>query len=235
MYNPLLIAGAAARQNTNRPRRRRHQVGIEFRQSVWCASTGQYYDPTRETCPTSGDQPITGTWGPGPTVPTTVPQVPPTTPTATPGIPPRISTVPYNPPDCSSGIPQTCQPPLAVCPENQKRWTLPFVPDTGFTASVAAGATVRFVAFPQGLFIGERLIVPSTIGPYFDILDFRIANKPQTMAAGAVPADMYSEVSTLDTMKYDQAYPGIQVVLTAQNKSSITQIFQCSLSGWAVG
>lgn len=131
--------------------------------------------------------------------------------------------------------PQVCQPPLNVCPENQKRWTLPFVPDTGFTATVAAGAQVRFVAFPQGLFIGERLIVPSTIGPFFDIVDFRIANKPQTMAAGNVPADMYSEVSTLDTMKYDQAYPGIQVVLTALNKSSVTQTFQCSLSGWAVG
>ena len=55
---------------------------------------------------------------------------------------------------------------------------------------VAAGAQVRFVAFPQGIFIGERLIVPSTIGPFFDIVDFRIANKPQTMAAGNVPAEL---------------------------------------------
>jgi hypothetical protein len=245
MYNPLDIAGANRHRghNPNRPRARRTRVGAEFK---YCpdgsqvqfdeACPGTPYTPLRPggTRPITTGTPVTSTppnWGPGTPYNPGIPPNISTVPYNPGGTPPVISTVPYNP-ECPPG---SCAPQIPVCPENQKRWTLPFVPDTGFTEVVAAGATVRFVAFPQGLFIGERLIVPSTIGPYFNIVDFRIANKPQTMASGEVPADMYSEVSTLDTMKYDQAYPGIQVVLTARNKSAISQTFQCSLSGWAIG
>jgi hypothetical protein len=35
-------------------------------------------------------------------------------------------------------------------------------------------------------------------------------------------------------MSFSQAYPGIQIVLRARNKSSVTQTFQAQLVGWAV-
>ena len=140
-------------------------------------------------------------------------------------------------PNCntSSGVPQNCQPPVNVCPENQKRFTMPFTPGTGSAALVTAGATAVFIGSPQALFKPDRLIIPSTIGPYFDVLSFTIANKPQTMGAGAVPADIYSEVSTYTEMSFDQAYPGVQITLTVQNKSSVSQTFQAALIGWSIG
>jgi hypothetical protein len=134
-----------------------------------------------------------------------------------------------------SGIPQNCAPPLQVCPENQKRYIMPFIPNAGFTASVTAGSTVEFVGRPQKLFKPDRLIVASTIAPFFNIVSLLIANVPQSLSAGAVAADIYSEVATNMEMSFDQAYPGIDVILTAVNKSSVTQTFQVQLAGWAVG
>jgi hypothetical protein len=109
------------------------------------------------------------------------------------------------------------------------------VPDSGFTATVLAGAQVRFIGRPQKLFKGDRLIIPSTIGPFFDVVQFTIANIPQSLAEGSIPADIFSEVSTYTEMNFDQAYPGVLITLTALNKSAVTQIFQASLIGDAVG
>ena len=244
MYNknPLHIAGAQSRGN-NKPNRRRNAIGVEFNRSAYCAANGQYYDPLRESCPPAGasggggggfapfGKPGGYNWGPY-------------TPYS-PSNPPVISTVPYNPPVTTvPTIPTTtpivpgnpaCCPPLAICPENMKRFTMPFTPGTGSAALVTAGATAVFIGSPQALFRPDRLIIPSTIGPYFDVLSFSIANQPQTMGAGAVPADIYSEVSTYTEMSFDQAYPGVQITLTVQNKSSVSQTFQAALIGWSVG
>jgi hypothetical protein len=134
----------------------------------------------------------------------------------------------------TSGIPQNCAPPAQVCPENQKRYYMPFVPAAGFTATVLAGALVDFTGYPQDLFNPDRLMVASTIAPFFDIEVFTIGNKNQNLSAGAVAADIFSEVATNMEMSFSQAYPGIQIVLRARNKSSVTQTFQAQLVGWAV-
>jgi hypothetical protein len=77
-------------------------------------------------------------------------------------------------------------------------------------------------------------MVASTIAPFFDIEVFTIGNKNQNLSAGAVAADIFSEVATDMEMSFSQAYPGIQIVLRARNKSSVTQTFQAQLVGWAV-
>ncbi len=136
------------------------------------------------------------------------------------------------PPGATNG---PCAPPVTVCPENQKRYYMPFVPQAGYTASVTAGSTVIFVGRPQKLFSPDRLIIGSTIGAYFDIVSLTIANIPQSLSAGNVGAEMFSEVATYVMMTFDQAYPGIDIILTAQNKSSVTQTFQAQLVGEAVG
>ncbi len=128
-----------------------------------------------------------------------------------------------------------CAPPVQVCPENQKRYYMPFVPQAGYTASVTAGSTVIFVGRPQKLFSPDRLIIGSTIGAYFDVVSLTIGNIPQSLSAGNVGAEMFSEVATYVMMTFDQAYPGIDIILTAQNKSSVTQTFQAQLVGEAVG
>ena len=128
-----------------------------------------------------------------------------------------------------------CAPPVQVCPENQKRYYMPFVPQAGYTASVTAGSTVIFVGRPQKLFSPDRLIIGSTIGAYFDVVSLTIGNIPQSLSAGNVGAEMFSEVATYVMMTFDQAYPGIDIILTAQNKSSVTPTFQAQLVGEAVG
>ncbi len=138
-------------------------------------------------------------------------------------------------PPVSSGGPPNCATQVQVCPENQKRYYMPFIPDAGFTTSVTAGSEVRFVGRPQKLFAPDRLIVASTIGPYFDIINLIIGNVPQSLAQGPVSAEMFSEVATYVMMTFDQCYPGIDVVITAKNKSSVTQTFQAQLVGEAVG
>ncbi len=138
----------------------------------------------------------------------------------------------YCPPPSSVNAP--CATPVAVCPENQKRYYMPFVPDAGFTASVTAGSQVRFVGKPQKLFAPDRLIIASSIAPFFDIVQLIIGNTPQSLSQGNVSAEMFSEVATYVMMTFDQAYPGIDVIIVAQNKSSVTQTFQAQLVGEAV-
>ncbi len=140
----------------------------------------------------------------------------------------------YCPQTPISGNP-VCAPPVQVCPENQKRYYMPFVPQAGYTATVTAGSTVIFVGRPQKLFSPDRLIIGSTIGAYFDVVSLTIGNIPQSLSAGNVGAEMFSEVATYVMMTFDQAYPGIDIILTAQNKSSVTQTFQAQLVGEAVG
>jgi len=131
--------------------------------------------------------------------------------------------------------PAGCAPACNICPEDQKRYVLPFIPAAGFTAAVAAGQLVTFTGKPQKLFAPDRLIIASSIGPFFDIVNLIIANIPQSLAQGNVSAEMFSEVATYVMMSFDQAYPGIEITITAQNKSSVTQTFQAQLIGEAVG
>jgi hypothetical protein len=136
---------------------------------------------------------------------------------------------------CGTPITGTCQPPVPVCPENLKRYWMPFNPGAGYTVAVAAGATAVFIGEPQKPFKGDRLIIGSGITPYFDVIALEIANIPQSLGSGAVPADMFSEVSTYTEMTFDPAGPGIKIVLTVKNKSSVSQNFQASLTGIAIG
>jgi hypothetical protein len=112
---------------------------------------------------------------------------------------------------------------------------MPFTPGAGFTVAVPAGSTYDFIGKPQKPFKGDRLIIGSGIAPYFDVVSLLIANIPQSLGSGSVPADMFSEVSTYTEMTFDPAGPGIEIVLTVKNKSSVTQNFQASLTGIAIG
>ncbi len=224
--NPIHFVGGRGR--------RRQAVGAEF---FTCPDGSQVKNDAagRALC---GPPPSTSipNWGPGPALPG------PTTPTYTP--PGPVTTPTYTPPGGYGGpgpttpvitTPSGCRPVCNPCPEDLKRYYMPFVPQAGYTASVTAGSLVIFVGRPQKLFAPDRLIIGSTIGAYFDIVSLTIANIPQSLSAGNVGAEMFSEVATYVMMTFDQAYPGIDIILTAQNKSSVTQTFQAQLVGEAVG
>lgn len=233
-FNPVSFL-----RGRNVPRNRRHVVGAEFNQcpdGSWVSGNA-----TAAKCGTAP----TGTWGPtgGGTgtggggqawIPTNAGGGGP----GTAYTPPSIPT--YTPPPVTiptPTIPTTpgCAPICNVCPEDLKRYYMPFVPSAGYTASVAAGASVVFVGRPQKLFSPDRLIIGSTIGAYFDVVSLTIGNIPQSLSTGNVGAEMFSEVATYVMMTFDQAYPGIDIILTATNKSSVTQTFQAQLIGEAIG
>ncbi len=238
--NPIQFVGGRGR--------RRQAVGAEF---FTCPDGTQVKNDAagRALCGPGGGvvSPTTPNWGSGPAVPPDLqitsygipghapwPTVPSTTPVPTvPTVPTSIPTpgVPFNPGNTPNGCRPICNP----CPENQKRYYMPFVPSAGYTATVTAGSLVIFVGRPQKLFAPDRLIIGSTIGAYFDIVSLTIGNIPQSLSAGNVGAEMFSEVATYVMMTFDQAYPGIDIILTAQNKSSVTQTFQAQLVGEAVG
>ncbi len=256
MYNPLLIAGA---RNGARIGRRRNRIGAEF---GYCPDGTQVKgNPTPEKCGMGGGGTgygdilrSPGGW-PGGTTNFNTPSgggggdlihIPsgggegggPSGGGGGGGYGGPITT-PGGGGSGGSGGPLIpgggCAPVANVCPENQKRYTMPFIPDAGYVSTVAAGATVQFIGKPQKLFKPDRLIIASTIAPYFDIVNLLIGNIPQSLTQGRIAADVFSEVSTYTEMSFDQAYPGIDIVIQAINKSSVTQTFQAQLIGWAVG
>jgi hypothetical protein len=239
MYNPVRMVSGGRRRSVGA---RHGHIGGEF-YTCWDGSQVKNDAAGRALCPPQpggGTPPPTSGWGdpgagtpPGGATGGGTPYTPPYTP-------PGGSTgggTPWNPPVSipTPGNPMGCCPAVPVCPENLKRYWMPFNPGAGYTVAVAAGATAVFIGEPQKPFKGDRLIIGSGITPYFDVIALEIANIPQSLGSGAVPADMFSEVSTYTEMTFDPAGPGIKIVLTVKNKSSVSQNFQASLTGIAIG
>lgn len=99
---------------------------------------------------------------------------------------------------------------------------------------VAAGANATIVVQPQLPFRSERLIVPSTIGAAFDIIDFRIGKNSQFVAAGAISAVSFSEVGVGVRLMGDTAQVSQQIVLIAQNITAGDVTFRATLIGKAL-
>lgn len=99
---------------------------------------------------------------------------------------------------------------------------------------VAAGATATILVQPQLPFRSERLIVPSTIGAAFDILDFRIGKNSQFVAAGAISAVSFSEVGVGVRLMGDTAQVSQQIVLQVQNITAGDVAFRATLIGKAL-
>ena len=139
-----------------------------------------------------------------------------------PGVPVGVP-VGYPPVGCP---PQYCAPRHPVCRENQRRFSMSFN-----QAAVTAGSTVTISASPQKPFKGDRLIIPSTIGPSFTVLAVIIGTAPQNVATGETSAVIYSEVSTNSNVDFDPAFPGINISLQVINISGGTLDFTATLFG----
>ena len=111
------------------------------------------------------------------------------------------------------------------CPTEARRYTL------SFTQTIPAGLTQDVTRFPQVVFRGERLFVPSTIGANFDIVSITIGNRPQFAAAGSMPAEIFSEVSINNELGLDTAQPGVQVILQVSNRTAQDQEFRAVIIG----
>lgn len=114
-----------------------------------------------------------------------------------------------------------------MCSPKARYFPLGFAQD-----GVAAGATVVVTQSPQQMFRGERLVIPSNIGIFFDVVDITIGNKPQLVATGANSGVVFSEVATDGIkMNLDTAQPGIDILLRVTNTSQEEQDFRATLYG----
>lgn len=91
------------------------------------------------------------------------------------------------------------------------------IPPTLFTAGQALDIELR----PQMMCRMERLIIDSTIGLYFRILDLKVGTKTQFIASGALPGTMFSEQSVGVGLRGDVAYLGNTVIVSAQNIDTV--------------
>lgn len=104
--------------------------------------------------------------------------------------------------------------------------------DSGATL-IPAGLSVNIPLAPQVTFRLERFIAADTTSPNFDILDIRVGKDSQFVAAGAVPAEVFSSKAVGVGLKGDTAVPGIQIIITVLNKTLAAARFQGAIIGFA--
>ena len=109
-----------------------------------------------------------------------------------------------------------------------RRMAIGFGP-TVFTTGLTADVTTR----PQVVFRPERLFIPSSIAFDFRVIDVRIGQRSQLVAAGALPGAIFSEVSVDVFTHWDTAEVGNEVVLTVTNTAAASRTFEAAMLGGA--
>ena len=99
--------------------------------------------------------------------------------------------------------------------------------------TIAAGASANISIQPQDLFRTTRMLIPSSIAFDFEILDFKIGQRPQFVQSGSIPAAVFSEVSVGSSIDCDSADVGNIVSLEVRNTSAGTLSFAGTLLGTA--
>ena len=98
------------------------------------------------------------------------------------------------------------------------------------------GASGRAIALPQVTFRPERLIVPSQIGPSFQIDSIVVGKDNQSGSAQPLPATMFSEVAVGVRLNLKTAVVGMQIVITFTNTDPLQRelLFSAAFIGTAV-
>ena len=100
--------------------------------------------------------------------------------------------------------------------------------------AVAPGATATIVQRPQVPFRPARLMIPSDIAGAILVQDFKVGNKSQLAANGALPGRMFQEDATDSLLLLDTATPALDVTWIVQNIGGAPLRFIGSASGPAV-
>ncbi len=105
----------------------------------------------------------------------------------------------------------------------------------GFRRNVTAALpTATITNAPQIPFRGERLIVPSNIGVDFDIVDVKVGNQSEFVAAGSIPALVFSEQGFDCGLRADTAYIAMTIAILVQNLAALDKDFAAAIIGTAV-
>lgn len=101
--------------------------------------------------------------------------------------------------------------------------------------AIVAGATVTLPgATPQKPMKPLKFTVASFLGAIFTIDRIEIGSNGQNIGPGAVPAQIFSEVSTWNLGNYDPVGPGVDIILTITNTSLVDTRFFSNFWGIAL-
>jgi hypothetical protein len=89
------------------------------------------------------------------------------------------------------------------------------------------------ISRPQVVFRGERLVVPSTVAPYFSIIDIKVGNRSQLVNSVALPAQMFIETAVGIRLSFDTAAVAQDVALIVANGTATATTFQAAIVGTA--
>jgi hypothetical protein len=96
---------------------------------------------------------------------------------------------------------------------------------------VPANTTVEIVARPQVLFRGTRLLIGSSIAPFFVVEDVKVGRNSQFVGTGAQPAEAFRDTATGDNVALDTCKPGVDITLIVTNVDGTAKDFRASLFG----
>lgn len=85
----------------------------------------------------------------------------------------------------------------------------------------AASATADVIIWPQRTIRVERLVIPSGVAPNFVINNITAAQELQFVAAGSLPAEMFTEVGVGIRLKGTTVNPGSQIVINFTNLDAV--------------
>jgi hypothetical protein len=99
--------------------------------------------------------------------------------------------------------------------------------------SFPAGTEASVISRPQVVFRGERLVVPSTVAPFFSIIDIKVGNRSQLVNSVALPAQMFIETAVGIRLSFDTAAVAQDVALIVANGTATATTFQAAIIGTA--
>jgi hypothetical protein len=116
-----------------------------------------------------------------------------------------------------------------VAPTKSREYILGFD-----VTSIPGGASANITKRPQVIFRPERVIIPSTVGVNFQVLDVKVGKNSQFTASGSVPAVVFAETSFGVRLKMDTCQVSMDVTLSVQNTNANAQNFTAAIIGPAV-
>lgn len=116
-------------------------------------------------------------------------------------------------------------------PTKARRLVLPMAS----TGTVAAAAAATITARPQTIaFKPQRIVIPSTIAPDFDILDVKVGNKSQLVQSGALPGEAFQPTLFDGEMDMDTCQTSQDFVLQVLNVAVVARTFKAAVYGRSV-
>jgi len=102
------------------------------------------------------------------------------------------------------------------------------------TGTVAAGSNATITTRPQVPYKATHLYIPSDIAGSFDVVDVKVGQQSQLVAAGNLPGRMFEEKSVGANLVCDTATVGTDISLIVQNLSAGALAFKAGFLGVAL-